>query len=93
MPQPYLLSEIRVLVVPSASVIDAVLSLAMQSAELSVHIDGQWIFTPARITFMSIGVSLLPIKIRSFVGTLSSAFFMVTLPAQLFTVSMPVLAG
>ena len=40
MPQPYILSEISVLIVPSARVIDAVLSLAMQSAELSVHIDG-----------------------------------------------------
>ena len=50
MPQPYILSEIRVLVVPSARLIDAVLSLAMQSAELSVHIDGYLIFTPARVT-------------------------------------------
>ena len=80
-------------IVPSASVINALLSSAMQSAELSFCIDGQWIFTPARVTFMSVGVSLLPIKIRSFVGTLSSAFLIVTLPAQLFTVSMPVLAG
>ena len=40
MPQPYIVSEIRVLVVPSASVIDALLSLAMQNAEPSVHIDG-----------------------------------------------------